>query len=43
VVAGEVTAGFVSGYRGSPIGGLDQNLVRARKVLDDARIRFGCR
>ncbi|WP_298961253.1 indolepyruvate ferredoxin oxidoreductase family protein [uncultured Methylobacterium sp.] len=38
--AGLDTAGFVSGYRGSPIGGLDQNLVRARKVLDDARIRF---
>ncbi len=38
--AGLDTAGFVSGYRGSPIGGLDQNLVRARKVLDSAGIRF---
>ena len=27
-LAGLNTAGFVSGYRGSPIGGLDQNLWR---------------
>ncbi len=38
--AGLDTAGFVSGYRGSPIGGLDQNLVRAKKVLDAANIVF---
>ncbi|WP_288580052.1 indolepyruvate ferredoxin oxidoreductase family protein [uncultured Methylobacterium sp.] len=38
--AGLNTAGFVSGYRGSPIGGLDQNLVRAKKVLDAANIVF---
>ncbi|MFH6785135.1 indolepyruvate ferredoxin oxidoreductase family protein [Methylobacterium sp. MA0201] len=38
--AGLNTAGFVSGYRGSPIGGLDQNLVRAKKVLDQAGIVF---
>ena len=30
-LAGLSTAGFVSGYRGSPIGGLDQNLWRAKK------------
>ncbi|MGE7417236.1 indolepyruvate ferredoxin oxidoreductase family protein, partial [Methylobacterium tarhaniae] len=38
--AGLNTAGFVSGYRGSPIGGLDQNLVRAKNVLDQAGIVF---
>ncbi len=38
--AGLNTAGFVSGYRGSPIGGLDQNLVRAKTVLDQAGIVF---
>ncbi|MCF4124180.1 indolepyruvate ferredoxin oxidoreductase family protein [Methylobacterium sp. SyP6R] len=38
--AGLNTAGFVSGYRGSPIGGLDQNLVRAKTVLDRANIVF---
>ncbi|MGF3024464.1 indolepyruvate ferredoxin oxidoreductase family protein [Methylobacterium aquaticum] len=38
--AGLNTAGFVSGYRGSPIGGLDQNLVRAKTVLDRAGIVF---
>ena len=32
-LAGLNTAGFVSGYRGSPIGGLDQNLWRAKKWL----------
>ncbi|MGO4526067.1 indolepyruvate ferredoxin oxidoreductase family protein [Microvirga sp. 2MCAF35] len=34
------TAGFVSGYRGSPIGGLDQNLWRARKWLEASNIVF---
>ncbi|TGD99805.1 indolepyruvate ferredoxin oxidoreductase family protein [Methylobacterium nonmethylotrophicum] len=38
--AGLNTAGFVSGYRGSPLGGLDQNLVRAKTVLDQAGIVF---
>ena len=28
------TAGFISGYRGSPLGGLDQALWRARKYLE---------
>ena len=31
--AGLDTAGFVSGYRGSPLGGLDQQLLGARRLL----------
>ena len=38
--AGLNTAGFVSGYRGSPIGGLDQNLWRAKKWLQANDIVF---
>src|SRR5438552_3228546 len=38
--AGVNTAGFVSGYRGSPLGGLDQSLWRARKHLESHDIRF---
>ncbi|QKV20342.1 indolepyruvate ferredoxin oxidoreductase family protein [Oricola thermophila] len=38
--AGLKTAGFVSGYRGSPIGGLDQQLWAAGKALEAANIRF---
>ena len=34
------TAGFVSGYRGSPLGGLDRELWRARPFLDSAHVRF---
>ncbi len=34
------TAGFVSGYRGSPLGGLDQALWSARKHLKAANIEF---
>ncbi len=34
------TAGFVSGYRGSPLGGVDQALWRAQKRLTAANIRF---
>ena len=34
--AGLNTAGFVSGYRGSPLGGLDQALWSASKFLDRA-------
>ncbi|HZH53654.1 MAG TPA: indolepyruvate ferredoxin oxidoreductase family protein [Microvirga sp.] len=39
-LAGLNTAGFVSGYRGSPLGGLDQNLWRARKWLEASNILF---
>ena len=39
-LAGLNTAGFISGYRGSPLGGLDQALWRARRHLDAHDIRF---
>ena len=39
-LAGLNTAGFVSGYRGSPLGGFDRELWRAGKYLDAAQIRF---
>ena len=38
--AGLNTAGFISGYRGSPLGGLDQSLWRAKKHLKDHHIVF---
>ncbi len=38
--AGLDTAGFVSGYPGSPLGGLDHALSRAKSVLEEASIRF---
>jgi indolepyruvate ferredoxin oxidoreductase len=34
------TAGFVSGYRGSPLGGVDLELWRAKQLLSDRRIEF---
>src|SRR5436853_3350773 len=34
------TAGFISGYRGSPLGGLDQQLFRANRVLKANDIVF---
>ena len=40
IAAGLNTAGFISGYRGSPLGGLDQALWRARKFLDKSGIVF---
>jgi len=38
--AGLDTAAFVSGYRGSPIGGLDQQLWKSAKLLTENDIRF---
>jgi indolepyruvate ferredoxin oxidoreductase len=38
--AGLNTAGYVSGYRGSPLGGLDLALARATPHLERHRIRF---
>jgi len=40
VLAGLNTAGFVSGYRGSPLGGYDQALVAARKHLAQHHVVF---
>src|SRR5882757_7206895 len=34
------TGGFVCGYRGSPLGGVDMELWRAKKLLADRRIEF---
>ncbi|MBR1189989.1 indolepyruvate ferredoxin oxidoreductase family protein [Bradyrhizobium sp. AUGA SZCCT0160] len=34
------TAGFISGYRGSPLGGYDQQLFAARKHLEQYNIKF---
>jgi indolepyruvate ferredoxin oxidoreductase len=34
------TAGFISGYRGSPLGGLDQTLWKAGKFLEENQITF---
>jgi len=39
-LAGLNTAGFVSGYRGSPLGALDLSLWKAEKFLDRAHIKF---
>src|SRR5256885_16655841 len=38
--AGLHTAGLVSGYRGSPLGGLHRERWRAQEFLDAAQIRF---
>ncbi|CAN7251193.1 indolepyruvate ferredoxin oxidoreductase family protein [Phenylobacterium sp. LjRoot219] len=40
VAAGLNTAGFLSGYRGSPLGGLDQQAQRAEKLLRGSEIVF---
>src|SRR3954451_712721 len=38
--AGLKTAGYVTGYRGSPLGGLDNQFQRAARQLEAADIRF---
>ena len=38
--AGLNTAGFISGYRGSPLGTFDQQLWKANRFLTDRAIRF---
>lgn len=38
--AGLHTGGFISGYRGSPLGGLDEALWQARPHLDAHHVRF---
>ena len=38
--AGLNTAGYITGYRGSPLGSLDQQLTAARPYLEDHNIVF---
>jgi indolepyruvate ferredoxin oxidoreductase len=38
--AGHATAGYVTGYRGSPLGAVDQQMARARDVLSAADVVF---
>jgi indolepyruvate ferredoxin oxidoreductase len=38
--SGLKTAGFVTGYRGSPLGGLDSQFLRAKSFLETSDIRF---
>src|SRR5437773_2728510 len=38
--AGLNSAGFISGYRGSPLGGYDSALWQAARLLDQHDIRF---
>jgi len=38
--AGLNTAGFITGYRGSPLGGYDQQLIAARSHLNEYNIKF---
>jgi indolepyruvate ferredoxin oxidoreductase len=40
IAAGLNTAGFISGYRGSPLGMFDQELWRARRFLEESNIEF---
>jgi indolepyruvate ferredoxin oxidoreductase len=40
LLAGKSTAGFISGYRGSPLGGYDQALWKAKKHLQERHIVF---
>ena len=40
VAAGLNTAGFISGYRGSPLGAVDQELWRAKSFLAESNIEF---
>ena len=40
LAAGLKTAGFISGYRGSPLGGFDQALWKAKKFLDEHHVKF---
>ena len=39
-LAGLNTAGFISGYRGSPLGGFDKTLWQAQKFLEAHNIYF---
>ena len=38
--AGHNTAGYVTGYRGSPLGAVDFQMARASAELEKAQVRF---
>ena len=40
LIAGLNTATLVSGYRGSPVGVLDLNLLKNKKILDEHNVKF---
>ena len=40
LAAGHNTAGYISGYRGSPLGGYDQQLMSAQKFLQEHHVVF---
>ncbi|MDH3317297.1 MAG: indolepyruvate ferredoxin oxidoreductase family protein [Gammaproteobacteria bacterium] len=40
LAAGHNTAGYISGYRGSPLGAYDQQVLRAQHLLDAHHVRF---
>ncbi|MEZ5481826.1 MAG: hypothetical protein R3E73_06440 [Porticoccaceae bacterium] len=40
MAAGLNTGGYISGYRGSPIGGYDQELWRQKKLLEENQVVF---
>ncbi|MFD1511413.1 indolepyruvate ferredoxin oxidoreductase family protein [Lacimonas salitolerans] len=40
VAAGLNTAGFVTGYRGSPLGAVDMQMMRAQKFLTQSDVKF---
>ena len=40
LAAGHNTAGYISGYRGSPLGGFDQALWQARRFVERSHIKF---
>ncbi len=40
LAAGHNTAGYVTGYRGSPLGAVDMQMIRAKAALDAAHVRF---
>ncbi|HTE82884.1 MAG TPA: indolepyruvate ferredoxin oxidoreductase family protein, partial [Reyranella sp.] len=40
LAAGLNTAGYISGYRGSPLGGFDQALWQARRFIEKQHIKF---